>query len=381
MHLDLTILVKDLSFFQEKLSKIQIELKKAKSELEVFEPNIKSITESLKVTKERAEAADKEVESLTTELADLVEEVNKIENAKNTIKNKLTNDIQTDNVEKRAEAYRQLLSTTKFELDDTKQKATKLQDEINVYTDTIEQLATKRNELMDISSKQSIRSAEIRVEIKNINDALENKSHLDTGVKTIIENKEALTGINGLVKDFLQVEDQYEKAILTALGKNINNIIVDTTDDAKIAVDFLKKNKAGKATFLPLDIIKPRGLKEEYYQVINGKNGFINTANKLITFDEKYQNIFNFLLGNIIISDDINNATILSQYTYQLYRVITLDGDIVAPGGVISGGFNKVNSLNSVNLKKKLTELEDEFEHIDNELINCRVELDKTNAE
>ncbi|MDR3257707.1 MAG: AAA family ATPase [Mycoplasmataceae bacterium] len=381
MHLDLTITVKDLRFFQEKLIKIIGELKNARNELEVFEPDTKAIIESLKLSKEKMEIADKNIEVLTQELTDLIEQINKVELKKSNIKNKLESDISGDNVEKRAEAYRQLLATTKFELEDAKKKAEKLRDEIDAYNDTVEKLTSKRNELMELSNKHSIRLAETRMEVKNIRDAIESRSHLDIGVKTIIENKQALSGVHGVVRDFLNVKEEYEKAIVTALGRNIQNVIVDSTDDAKTAVDFLKRNKSGKATFLPLDTIKPRNIKDEHLEVLKMQEGFINTANNLVEFDNTYANAFNYLLGNVIVANDLNTAAILSKYTYQIYRVVSLDGDIIAPGGVITGGFNRISPLASINLEGKLTDLEKEFNALDIELVNYRIELDKTTAE
>jgi chromosome segregation protein len=381
MHLDLTITVKDLKFFQEKLIKITSELKNARNELEIFEPDTKAMIESLKLSKEKMEIADKNIEVLTQELTDLIEQINKVELKKSNIKNKLEGDIFGDNVEKKAEAYRQLLATTKYELEDAKKKAEKLQGEIEAYNDTVEKLTSKRNELMDLSSKHSIRLAETRMEVKNIRDAIESRSHLDIGVKTIVENRQALSGVRGVVRDFLNVKEEYEKAILTALGKNIQNVIVDTTDDAKIAVDFLKRNRSGRATFLPLDTIKPRAVKDEHLEVLKMQEGFVNTANNLVEFDNTYANAFNYLLGNVVIANDLITAAILSKYTYQMYRVISLDGDIVAPGGVITGGFNRINPLMSVNLEGKLVELEKEFNTLDGELINYRIDLDKTTSE
>jgi chromosome segregation protein len=381
MHLDLTITVKDLRYFQEKLTKITAELKNARNELEVFEPDTRAITESLKLAREKTEIADKNIEQLTQQLTDLIEKINKVELKKASIQNQLTNDISSDNITKRAEAYRQLLSSTKFELDDAKAKADKLQQEIAGYNEIVEKLTIRRDELMAQSNKHSVKLAETRVQMKNLREAIESRSYVDIGTRIVIENKQALSGIRGTVRDFLNVKSQYEKAILTALGKKMQNVIVETTDDAKIAVDFLKRNKSGKATFLPLDVIKPHHVKMEHIEVLKTQRGYIETANNLITYDTSYANIFNYLLGNIIIANDLNAATILSKYTYQLYRVISLDGDIVAPGGVITGGYNKINPLLAANLEAKLGEIEQEFNTFDRELITYRIDLDKVTAE
>ncbi|GHU30751.1 hypothetical protein FACS1894166_00980 [Bacilli bacterium] len=380
-HLDLTILVKDLKYFKEKLVKVNADLKSSRNELQVFEPDTKSITESLKFSKEKMEVADKNIEVLMQQLTDIIEEINKVELKKASINNKLQGDISSDNLEKKAEAYRQLLETTKFQFTDAKAKAAKLQDEIDAYKDTIDKLTTKRNELAENSSKASIKLAEVRMQIQNIKDAESSKGHMEAGVRTIIENQQSLAGVRGLVKDFLNVKSEYEKAILTALGRSASDIIVETNDDAQTAIDFLKRNKSGKATFLPLESIKARNVKEEHLAVLKTLTGFIDTAANLVEFDQGYANIYYFLLGHVIIADTIESAINLSKYTYQAYRVISLDGDIIAPGGAITGGFNKFNPTLAINLKEKQTQLEAEFSTLDNELIDYRVELDKVTME
>jgi chromosome segregation protein len=204
---------------------------------------------------------------------------------------------------------------------------------------------------------------------------------MDIGVRIILENKRALSGVHGIVKDLLNVEAQYEKSILTALGRSMQDVVVETSADAQDAVAFLKSNRAGKATFLPLNTIKSRNVKPEIAEALKTRPGFINIASNLITFDPKYENIFTFLLGNVIIAEDLNSAITLSKYAYQLYRVISLDGDIVGAGGAITGGFNKVNPAMSINLDIKLKELTEQFQTLDSSLTECRIELDKVTAE
>jgi chromosome segregation protein len=381
MHLDLTMTAKDLIHFQAKLEKINIDLKNARSELQMFEPDIKTLTETLKLAREKAEIADKNIEVLTQQLTDLIEKINRVELKKVNIQSKLLNDASSDNMEKRAEAYRQLLSTTKFELEDAKDKINKLQGEVEAYTDTLNKLTSKRNELMNLSSERSIKLAETRMQVKNLQEAIDSRSHMDSGVKTIMENKAALSGIKGTIRDFLKVQPEYEKAILTALGKNLQNIIVETSDDANTAIDFLKRNKSGKATFLPLNTIKPRIVKDEHIEVLKMQKGFIDIAKNLVECEPDYSDVFGNLLGNTIVADDLHNAIILSKYTYQIYRIISLDGDLAAPGGAITGGYNKMNPLMAINLEAKLTEMQNLFNSLDAELVDYRIQLDKVTSE
>jgi chromosome segregation protein len=149
------------------------------------------------------------------------------------------------------------------------------------------------------------------------------------------------TGFKGLIKDFIAVDEQYEKAIYSALGNAGNNVIIATNFDAQQAINILKQNHGGKATFLPLDDIRARGIKEEYLEVLQNSPGFQGVAAELIKFPREFEAAYRHLLGSTIVADTIENAILISRLTYKLYRVFSLDGDVVNPGGSITGGFNK----------------------------------------
>jgi chromosome segregation protein len=381
MHLDLTLLVKDIKYFKERLKKINVELKSAKDELNVYEPDLKQINQSLTFAKEKAEIADKDIEVLMQSLNEIIQEISKVELQKNSIQSKLQNDITTGNVEKKAAAYRDLISTCKFELKQAKEKFDKLKDEISTYDEVSTGLNNKRNALADINSKLAVKLAETRMQIKTIQDEIVFRNSIDHGPRTIMEYKKSLPGICGLVKDFITVEKKYERAILTALAKNVQSIIVEEVNDAKYAIDFLKKNKSGKATFLPLDTIKSREFKSELYKVLETVKGYIGIGVQLIQCSDKYINIFGFLLGNVIVCEDLDSAINASKFTYQLYRVVSLDGEIINVGGAIVGGYNRDTLVSTIDLPSKLEELTKEFNTIDEELSTNRNELDKVITE
>ncbi|MDE6476667.1 MAG: hypothetical protein K2L48_00460 [Mycoplasmoidaceae bacterium] len=380
MKLDLMLSVKDLSFFQEKLKKANADYAVAKNELEIFEPDVKQINQSLSFAKQKLDVADKNIESLNNEYSSLLEQINKVEIRKSSLESKLHNDLTSENVEKKAKAYEELISTTKFEIENAKSNIETLKGQIAEYDSMIESLKNKRQELTNESNQKATKLTETRMLIKSIIDQLNNKNNLEIGVKTIIENKNALSGIKGLVKDFLQVDQQYEKAIFTAIGKAANNIIVEEQSDASEAINFLKRNKSGKATFLPISTIKPRMVKPEHIEVLKTLEGFIGVASQLITSQKQYENIYSYLLGNVIIADDLNNASKLSNYTYMLYRVITLDGDVINAGGSMSGGYNKPSVVSTVNLEAKLDELNKTYDELNISLTDIKVELDKVIA-
>ena len=130
----------------------------------------------------------------------------------------------------------------------------------------------------------------------------------------------------------------------TALGASSNNIITNDEECAKEAIEYLKRKNLGRATFFPLNVIKPRSIEPEILKDIQNIVGFIDVASNLVTYDSKFYNIIMNQLGNIIVCDNISNATKISKKINHKYRVITLDGDIIHTGGIMSGGSVKKSS-------------------------------------
>jgi chromosome segregation protein len=381
IRLDVTILIKDLNFFGEKLKVIKKELEQSKTDLKLYEPDIKATQNSLQSSKQELDEADKQVEALTLQLTDIVGEINQLEIKKNTLINSLQKDIESDNVEKKLQAFKKIIDINTTELETNASRADQLSEEITVFAENLTSLTQQKQEFSANINSLSIKLAEIRMQIKMTNDSIADKSHLDVGSQTIIDNRQALSGICGIVRDLFNTEDQYKKAIYTALGKSIESIVVETTQDAKDAVNFLKRNKCGKTTFIPLDTIKPRNIKDEYLQMLAQKDLAINVGNELIQIDEKYTPAFSYLLGNVIIANNIDDALLVSKYTSQQFRIVTLDGDSIGAGGAVSGGYNKVNVSNINDLQQQLVALNDQYQQLDTELIGKKSDFDRINIQ
>lgn len=164
--------------------------------------------------------------------------------------------------------------------------------------------------------------------------------------------------IVGVVGELLKVQTSYEKAIEVALGSSIQNIVTNTEEDAKSAIEYLRKYNMGRVTFLPISAIKGRKLKLNTSEIL--KLGGINIASELIEFDEKYKNIFEYLLGRTLVVKDMDcGIQIAKKYGYS-FRIVTLEGDVLNPGGSITGGSISKNNNNILIRKTKIeTLLED----------------------
>ena len=196
-------------------------------------------------------------------------------------------------------------------------------------------------------------------------------------VKKVMEQKEKNPGIIGVVADIVKVEKKYETAIETALGGNIQNIVTDDEDTAKKMIRFLKENRLGRATFLPLtSITKPQEFKNP--EALSEK-GVIGMADELVQTQDAYRNVAKAMLGRILVVDNVDNAVkIARKYEYGI-RMVTLEGELLVPGGAISGGAFKNNS-NLLGRRREIDELEKSVKKLLAAVDGINREIDDTKA-
>lgn len=177
-----------------------------------------------------------------------------------------------------------------------------------------------------------------------------------SSIRSVMEQKDSIKGLIGVVADIISVEKKYETAIETALGSNIQNIVTADEQVAREMIRYLKENKFGRATFLPLTSVRARG--EFGRPEIREEKGFIGMASELVAADKKYADIVSQLLGAIIVVDHIDHALQIARKNNYLLRIVTLDGEYLTPGGALSGGAFK-NAGNLLSRRREIEELEE----------------------
>lgn len=196
-------------------------------------------------------------------------------------------------------------------------------------------------------------------------------------VKKVMEQKERNEGIVGVVADIIHVEKKYEVAIETALGGSIQNIVTRDEDTAKRMISFLKTNRLGRATFLPLTSIR------NYQRFRNtealSEPGVIGTADTLVRIDDKYRDVAGSLLGRILVMDNVDNALKLNRKYSQSMRIVTLEGELLVPGGAISGGAYK-NSSNLLGRRREIEELEKRVKELARSVSEIDKDIEDTKA-
>lgn len=185
------------------------------------------------------------------------------------------------------------------------------------------------------------------------------------GVKEVLKARNrpgGLRGIHGAVAELVKVPAEVETAVETALGGALQHIVVDSEADGREAIAFLKKRQLGRATFLPLDVIRGRSIPDAERRAAESAPGFVGVAVDLVSFDAKYREIVASLLGNVIVAEKLEDANRIAARCQYRYRVVTLEGDVVNPGGSMTGGSQLKKSANLLGRQRQIEELEREIE-------------------
>ncbi len=198
--------------------------------------------------------------------------------------------------------------------------------------------------------------------LKFLQDTEKNMEGYQGSVKAVLKeySRGTLTGIHGTLSNLIEVKEKYQTAVETALGNAIQDIVTDTENDAKKAINMLKNTHAGRATFLPLNAIKGRVLEEKE---LDDNYGFINLCHKLVSADSKYEEILKSLLGRIAVCEDIDCALSLAKkYNYK-FKIVTLDGQVINAGGSMTGG-SKISNAGFLARKTEIDKLKNECESL-----------------
>ena len=335
----------DMSKLEQSINDKQKKITTLDAEITGKQKQYSKVSEELNVINLDSSKSGDELQSLTAELSTLTTQsadarvidmtadtgIAELEQRKDTL---------TQTVEDKTTQLNELVDLQAQYIKDIKSA----KDDIKSFENSIEGLSLKlesrdkkRAQLKAESEKQSLDLREHRRKIDFLENLERNLEGFSKSVKSVVNASKngRLKGICGPVSRVISVPSEYAVSIETALGAAMQNIVVETDEDAKQAIRFLKSTDGGRATFLPINTIKPRELKE------NGLDdcyGFVGIASELCSCDKKYANILSSLLGRIVIADDLNSAaSIAKRYSYR-FKVVTLDGQVVNAGGSLTGG-------------------------------------------
>ena len=310
---------------------------------------------------------DQMIEILRERFVALLQEEADVSNQLTRIENELENSRQLS--QKQADQLEKL----KEQLATAKEKASQQRNELETAKEQVQKLLA---DYQAIAKEQEEQKTSYQVQqsqlfdrldnLKNkqaraqsLENILRNHSNFYAGVKSVLQEKDRLGGIIGAVSEHLTFDVHYQTALEIALGASSQHIIVEDENAATKAIDFLKRNRAGRATFLPLTTIKARTISSQNQDTIAASPGFLGMADELVTFDTRLEAIFKNLLATTAIFDTVEHARAAARQVRYQVRMVTLDGTELRTGGSYAGGANRQN--NSIFIKPELEQLQKEI--------------------
>lgn len=371
---EVNVLVKEITVAKKSLDVLSKEIKDLNEQQVSLDADILMKENSNDDIKKKMYQLDQEVNSLQSKLLEAVSNVSKLETAKVEIDQKRKHALQSASKENLQENIANMKAI--------------LSDIVNEYNDRVERLNSTEQDLKHLARDQEKRNkklSELKNELNQLSnqinknrsrkeillDAIENKTNYHQSIKTVLNLAKSNHNIIGVLGELITTQKGYELAISSALGGAIEFIVTSDDQTARETIKFLRNNKAGRATFLPVSTMKPRQIRLEHLEVCNTMAGFLGVASDFITYDDKISNVVLNQLGNIIVANDLETANAISKAIFARYRVVTLEGDIVNVGGSLTGGsINQQRS--SLVQKRELEQLAITLEQQETEFVKMR---------
>lgn len=381
---EVALLAYDIENYNQELE--QAKQKKEKIDKEILTLSNESSSADISALEDnnKLEKLEQEKATLNTELLKVTEEVEKINGEKNLLK-------ERSKTNKEEEVLKETIRTTLEKKGQIEKSIAVLTEEINNITKeqssknekykTLETEITttknKKNYLMSNYSKLDQDLISLNHKISSLRLEIEQSSDLPNSVRTILKET-SLNGIHNTIGNIINIDDIYLKALNVAISANKNFIITSDEESAKKAINYLKDNHLGRATFFPLNVIKERYIDSDTLNLVRNNPDFIDVLSNLLTYNKKYQNIIENQFGTIIISKDLDSANRLSKIIRNRYKIITLDGDVINVGGSMTGGsLNKTKSI--ITTKQELKYLEEKERTLKAEMVSLKDDLTKIN--
>ena len=342
--IEISVLVEDIDQYNEKINQINKELfdiqamhTSENAELLKQETRLESIRKEMY-------ALDKQINELQGKYTKAMEENYQLERRKIEQDEKRKYMLKVADKKARQKEIQAMLEEARFEYQDRHQRLMQTQQDLNNRRNIVNDLKTKISK----ARYESDQANNILTQLQNRRQVLENMmkqpfAH-QQGVRSVMQAKNSLSGVYGVVSELLIAHTDKALAVNAALGGSIYQIITKNEADARNAISFLKRNRSGRATFLPLSVCHPRKMNEQVITIASTSPGFLGFASECVDCKEIFDPVKERLLGNVIVVDTLQNANETAKRLRYAYKIVTLDGDIVHTGGSMTGGVTKNQS-------------------------------------
>ena len=359
--IEISVLVEDIDQYNEKINQINKELfdiqamhTSENAELLKQETRLESIRKEMY-------ALDKQINELQGKYTKAMEENYQLERRKIEQDEKRKYMLKVADKKARQKEIQAMLEEARFEYQDRHQRLMQTQQDLNNRRNIVNDLKTKISK----ARYESDQANNILTQLQNRRQVLENMmkqpfAH-QQGVRSVMQAKNSLSGVYGVVSELLIAHADKALAVNAALGGSIYQIITKNEADARNAISFLKRNRSGRATFLPLSVCHPRKMNEQVITIASTSPGFLGFASECVDCKEIFNPVKERLLGNVIVVDTLQNANETAKRLRYAYKIVTLDGDIVHTGGSMTGGVTK-NQSTPVTMRQELDTINSKIE-------------------
>jgi len=365
--IEIAVLSDQITFLTSEIASARNELSELQAKEALLEASIQVSENNNMLAKDEIAQLDQQLHHLQEALVRVVNEIQTLETRKIEIDEKRKYTLEVGNQEEKAIQIQSLLEEARREYEDRDQRLNQLN--LDVQTLTGRSIAINR-QLID----QNTRVEEAQSRLNRVQNRLEVAKNLESrpymnqlGVQAIINASQSLVGVHGVVSKLLKPQATYEDAIGVALGGALYHIVTQDEAAARQAINFLKKNESGRATFLPMSVLFTRHLNREHEIVCQSSKGFLGTADSFVDCDRKFELVKSSLLGNVLVCDNLENGNHLAKLLNYQYKLVTLEGDVIHRGGSMTGGRQK-DAHSPLSITKEINELKVDIERYKKEL-------------
>lgn len=365
--IEIAVLSDQITFLTSEIASARNELSELQAKEALLEASIQVSENNNMLAKDEIAQLDQQLHHLQEVLVRVVNEIQTLETRKIEIDEKRKYTLEVGNQEEKAIQIQSLLEEARREYEDRDQRLNQLN--LDVQTLTGRSIAINR-QLID----QNTRVEEAQSRLNRVQNRLEVAKNLESrpymnqlGVQAIINASQSLVGVHGVVSKLLKPQATYEDAIGVALGGALYHIVTQDEAAARQAINFLKKNESGRATFLPMSVLFTRHLNREHEIVCQSSKGFLGTADSFVDCDRKFELVKSSLLGNVLVCDNLENGNHLAKLLNYQYKLVTLEGDVIHRGGSMTGGRQK-DAHSPLSITKEINELKVDIERYQKEL-------------
>ncbi|WP_027063066.1 AAA family ATPase [Mesoplasma seiffertii] len=377
--IEISILVKDIKTIKARIQELS-------SQRNVVQEKIKTLSNEINLSQEEfdlmvndSSSSELEINQLNNKFQEIIQRIGNLKVKKQEVEAREASKVDTKDADEfKAIQIKKQFEETRVQMSSEKDKAFRLEAQTNELKEQYDYLSAKYNNVYD--EIETIRKNISRIQIQkehNENQRQSSQYGANQGADNVIKHANNIGGVIGTLLSLVKVEQNYQTAISVVAGASMNSVVMKSNADVKRAVEFLKRNNAGRCTFLPLDSLNPSVIQGAQRAAIENARGFIGIANELVSIDAKYQTALDYALGTIIVVDTYDSAMALAKSINYRFNIVTLEGERVLPHGAIVGGKSRSQNIfsNQSQAQSNSEELEQTLARLDAKEIEKTREL------